>query len=280
MFPLRNVKSPGRWTGQKSIRPPPITASSTPKTRSRRPVSCMVSTVRHTTNSTGMALSMPRHATNSVEVALSRQSCRLKQAGLLRSGVGWGDAQVPVGKLRRHATARRPGEKPDLDEVGLVDVLDSLRLLGQRGGDRVQSDRAALELQDQGLQQLAIHRLEADLVNFQHGKRLPCDLDGSPTVAAHLSEVADPAQQSIGDPRSGTRAARDLRDSVRRDLDLQDPRRPRHDLLELRLGVEVQPVDRSEPVAKRAAEQALTRGCANTCEMRERQRRGARPDSL
>src|SRR5258708_15550397 len=182
MFPLRNVKSPGRWTGQKSIRPPPITASSTPKTRSRRPMSCMVSTVRHTTNSTGMALSITRHTTNSVEVALSRQSCRLKQAGLLRSGVGWGDAQVPVGKLRGHATARRPGEKPDLDEVGLVDVLDSLRLLGQRGGDRVQSDRAALELEDQGLQQLAIHRLEHAFITFQRGPRLACELARFPAM--------------------------------------------------------------------------------------------------
>src|ERR1700682_3274778 len=64
------------------------------------------------------------------------------------------------------------------------------------------------------------------------------------------------------------------------DLDVQDSRRPGHDLLELGLRVELEAVHGPEAVTERTAEQALACRGADAREMREGQRRRARPHSL
>src|SRR5207237_2190477 len=101
-----------------------------------------------------------------------------------------------------------------------------------------------------------------------------------PTVAANLGVVAHAPQQTVGDAGRAAGAPGDLRDRLRMDLDVEDARRPAHDALQLWLGIEVQPVDGAEAVAQRPAQQTLASGGADAGEVRQRQGRGARPDSL
>src|ERR1700688_1535365 len=97
----------------------------------------------------------------------------LKQAGLLRSGVGRDQAEVPVSELGGNPASRGARQEPDLDQVGLVHILDRLRFLREGGGNGVEPNRPALELEDQRLQKLAVERLQAQLVDLEHAQRQP-----------------------------------------------------------------------------------------------------------
>ena len=70
-------------------------------------------------------------------------------------------------QLGDHATARRALDEPELQEVGLVDVLDRVRLLAERRSERVEPDRAAAVLLRNRPQQLAIEPFEPCLVDFE-----------------------------------------------------------------------------------------------------------------
>ena len=50
------------------------------------------------------------------------------------------------GVRRQEPPARRALHEALLDEIGLDDVLDRVARLGERGGDRLDADRAAAEL--------------------------------------------------------------------------------------------------------------------------------------
>ena len=71
-----------------------------------------------------------------------------------------------------HAAARRALEEAELEQVRLVDVLDRVRLLAERDGERRQADRAAAELQGDRLEQLAVDPLEPLLVDLEQLERL------------------------------------------------------------------------------------------------------------
>ena len=48
--------------------------------------------------------------------------------------------------LRGDAAARRAGNEPLLQEVGLVDIANRVGFLADRGNQRIDSDRTAVEL--------------------------------------------------------------------------------------------------------------------------------------
>src|SRR5713226_8775490 len=102
----------------------------------------------------------------------------LEESGLVRSWIGEGDAQVPIGQLRGDSSPCRPGEKADLDQVWLVPVLDRLGFLRERGGDGVEADRPTFELHDHRFQQLAVEGLEADVIDVEHRQREPSRFRG------------------------------------------------------------------------------------------------------
>src|SRR5438552_13148852 len=58
-------------------------------------------------------------------------------------------AKVPVGPFGGHPAPGGPLQEPQLQQVGLVDVLDGLGLLADARRERRQADRPALELADQ-----------------------------------------------------------------------------------------------------------------------------------
>ena len=147
-------------------------------------------------------------------------------------------------------------------------VLDRLGLLGQGCSQGVEPNGPSLELQDHGFEELAVERLQADLVDLQHVECVPRDVDGRAPVAAHLRVVAYSAQQAVGYAGRAPRTACDLGHRVGVDLDVQDPRRASDDFLQLRLRVEVEAVDRAESVAQRPAQQALSRRSSYAREVR------------
>src|SRR5258708_25813611 len=91
-----------------------------------------------------------------------------------------------------------------------MDARERLRVLRQRGRDGVEADRPAFEFEDDGLEQLAIQWLEAELVDVQHGQRLLGDFQRCSTVTADLRVVAHTTEQAVGDARCAARAARAL----------------------------------------------------------------------
>src|SRR5689334_6836014 len=74
-------------------------------------------------------------------LAASNQSSLTRARGLA-------PAEVPEGPLGHDSPLRRPSEKSLLDEVRLVDVLDRVALLPDRGRERIEPDRPAAELVD------------------------------------------------------------------------------------------------------------------------------------
>src|SRR5687768_10833954 len=76
--------------------------------------------------------------------------------------------EVVVGELRRDSAPRRAVEEPDLQQEGLVDVLDGVGLLADRRRQRAHPHRPAAELVDDGEEQLAVDLVEPVLV---HGEQ-------------------------------------------------------------------------------------------------------------
>ena len=108
-----------------------------------------------------------------------------------------GNAQVTVGRQGGDAPARRALQVTLLDQVGLDHVLDGARLLADAGRDVVQADRPAVEAVDHGLQQLAVHQVEALRIDVEHGQRLVRQRLGDAAVALDLRIVAHPPQQPV-----------------------------------------------------------------------------------
>src|SRR3954453_19701747 len=86
----------------------------------------------------------------------------LEQPGLAAGGRL--EAQVGEGPRGRDAAARRALEEAALQQVGLVDVLDRVLLLADSDGQRRETDRAALELQADRVEDLAVEAVEAQVV--------------------------------------------------------------------------------------------------------------------
>ena len=127
---------------------------------------------------------------------------------LARSGAV--EAEVGVRGRHRDAPAWRAGEHPLLDQERLVHVLDRLGLLADADRQRRQADRAAAELAAQGVEDGAVDLVEAELVDPEQRQPGARDVGRDVAVAADLGEVADPAQQAVGDARRAARAAGDL----------------------------------------------------------------------
>ena len=162
-----------------------------------------------------------------------------------------------------------------LQQVGLVHVLERVRLLADRDGQRRQAHRAAGERLGHAAQDLAIDPLQAEVVHLEQLQRLGGDLVGDRALVPHLGEVAHAAQDAVGHPRGAARAAGDLAAAAVVDLDPQDPGRAADDLLDLLRVVVVEPVRDAEAVAQRRGQQAGASGRAD-----QRERRQVEPDRV
>src|SRR5207244_856945 len=81
------------------------------------------------------------------------------------------NSEVFVGELRGNPAAGCAVQESNLDQEGLVDFLDRLRLFGEGGGQCVHAYWSALVFLDDRQQQLAVDVIETVAVNFQHLER-------------------------------------------------------------------------------------------------------------
>ena len=91
--------------------------------------------------------------------------------------------------------------------------------------------------------------IEPALIHIQHVQRKVSDLPGDLTLAAHLSEVTNPAQQTIGDARRAARATGDFKRALGFGWQPEDSGRPPDDRGQILGGVELQTLDDTEAVA-------------------------------
>ena len=63
-----------------------------------------------------------------------------------------------------------------LDQVGLDHVFDRVALFADGRGQAVDAHRAAIELVDDGFEQLAVHQVQALRIDFEHGQRAAGDV--------------------------------------------------------------------------------------------------------
>ena len=160
--------------------------------------------------------------------------------------------------------AGRAHEQALLDEERLVDVLDGLGRLADADGERRQPDRARRRSARRAPTGRPGRpcRGRARRRRTRPGRRAAVGVVDD-AVAAHLGEVAHPAQQPVGDAGGAPGPAGDLRGARRVDGDAEDAGGPHDDGLEVGGLVVVEPGDEAEAVAQRAGDQAGAGGGAD-----------------
>jgi hypothetical protein len=154
------------------------------------------------------------------------------RTGLLRSFARF-LAKMPPGVGGCNSSLGRALQKADLQQVRLVDVLQRVALLADRGCQRLDADGSAVELVDDRREERAVHGLEADVVDVEELERFAGHAATDDAVGAHVCEVADTTQQPVGDTRRASGAARDLRCAVAFERHREDPRRACKNFLEI-----------------------------------------------
>ena len=95
----------------------------------------------------------------------------LGNRSLAAPGTGGARPKCRYDKRGGHAAARRALQVTLLDEEGLQHVLDRVALLADGRGEIVDADRAAVEFGEHGLEELAVHDVEAGGVDIEHRQR-------------------------------------------------------------------------------------------------------------
>ena len=152
------------------------------------------------------------------------------------------------GGVGRDPPSRGALEEALLEQIGLVDVLDRVRLLSHRDRQRAEADRAAAELGADRAQDLAVQPVEPGRVHLEHVEGVGGHARVYMACPAHLGEVADPLQQAVRHPGRAARARGDRPGARLVDLHLEDARRAKHDPGELGRLVQLQPVGDAEAV--------------------------------
>ncbi len=133
--------------------------------------------------------------------------------------------------------------------------------IASRGSDSAAAmvsiaDRPAAVILRDGREVAPVHGVEAGGVDLELEQRAVGGLAVDRRGAVDQREVAHAAQQPPGDARRAARAARDLVGAVGGHADAEHARAAVDDLLELRLGIEIEPHRDAEAVAQRIGEQA------------------------
>src|SRR5687767_5671581 len=117
---------------------------------------------------------------------------------------------MSIGALRGHPAPRCALEVTLLEQVRLVDVLDRLRVLADRGSKCFEADRTTVELVRYRPEEAAVAVIEAGVVHLERRERLARDREGDVSVVAHLRVIADPFQPAVRDPRCAPGTKGDL----------------------------------------------------------------------
>ena len=117
---------------------------------------------------------------------------------LLAIGAEGGLAEVLVGEEGRFAATGGAFDEAFLDEVGFIDILDRTGVFAHGCCDRIEADRSATELIDDGKQQFVIDLIETEGINIESFEGVLGDLEVDGTVTLDLCEVTYATQESVG----------------------------------------------------------------------------------
>ena len=137
-----------------------------------------------------------------------------------------------VGQVGDFAAARGALDESLLDEERLIDLFHSAGVLADGGGDGVDTHGSALELVDDGQQNLAVDEVEAVTVYVQGFEGKARDFQVDAPASLDLRKVADAAQQRVGDTWRAAAAACNLGGSFHIDGLLEDAGRAEDDATE------------------------------------------------
>ena len=112
----------------------------------------------------------------------------------------------------------RAGQKAHLHEIRLVNVLQRDGLLVDGGRQRVKTHRPAAVVFNNAGQHTAIHRVKAEIVHLQRGKRRVRNALCDHTARHDLREIPHAAEHPVGDSGRAAGAAGDLHSALRLDL--------------------------------------------------------------
>ena len=160
------------------------------------------------------------------------------------------------GVRRQETSPRRALHEAKLDEIGLDDVLDRVAGLGERGGDRLDSDRATTELEGDGVEITPIHLVEPNDVDVEQLERAVGERARYALCAFDHGEVAHAPEQAPGNARRAARALGDLVRAVIGEREADHSGAARDNALQLFGGVKIEPDRNAETIAQRGGEEA------------------------
>ena len=165
-----------------------------------------------------------------------------------------------IGEAGGDAAAGGAVEEADLDEEGLVDLFEGVLLFGERGGEGVEADGAAIVFLDDGAEEAAVEFVEAVGVDFEHFE----GSHGGGTVdfplGSYFRKITDAAEEAVGDAGCASGTHGDFGGAVAIDGDAEDLGGALDDPAEFVVGVELEAEEDAEAGAQRGGEQTGTRG--------------------
>ncbi len=148
--------------------------------------------------------------------------------------------------------------------------------------ERFQSNRPSSIVFDDRFQNPAVRAVKPQPVDLEPVERDRCDLPGDPAIPHHLCEIPYPLEQAVGDAGRPPAAPRQLKCAVLLAVDPKDRGAAADNRAELFVGVKLEPLDHTKPVAQRGGELPGAGGRTDQGEVRQvdpdRARRRAFPD--
>src|SRR5215203_3606441 len=119
-------------------------------------------------------------------------------------------AEVAPGRRRGQSAARCSHQETLPDKERLGHFFDRLAFLADRDGQRRQANRPTAETAAYRVQDLAVEPIETQFIDFVELECHPSDVAVHLSLCSYLSEIADPQQQPVGDPRRAPRSPGDF----------------------------------------------------------------------
>ena len=184
-----------------------------------------------------------------------------------------------IGPRRDAAAPGRAVQKPDLQQIRLVNILQRDALLSDGGGKGLQPHGAAAEVFDDALQHPPVDAVQSKPVDLQRPQGQIGRGGVYPPIALHLRKIPHPLQNAVGDAGRPAGAARDLQRTGGDDIHAQNGRRPGDDGLQLLRRIKLQPQLHAKAIPQRRGKLARPGGGADQREAGQIQpdRPGRRP---
>ncbi len=102
-------------------------------------------------------------------------------------------------RRRRNPTPRRPINKPNLNQIRLIHILNGLGLFADTNSQRLRTHRPATIILNNRLQYPTIHIIQPERIDIQLIQRLPRNIPVNRLLVLHVREVPHTPQQTIRD---------------------------------------------------------------------------------